>query len=52
MMSKLVIYAAYAVVNPQEAYTLAKRLRSYGSGNSASNTLYFIATQQSGSNIC
>jgi endo-1,3(4)-beta-glucanase len=47
-----VIYAAHAVVNPQEAYMYSSRLIDWGSGNSASNQLYFIATQSSTTDIC
>lgn len=46
------IYAAYAKVNPQQAYSYSANLFDWGSGNSASNQLYFVATQSSASDIC
>ncbi|KAG2186363.1 hypothetical protein INT43_002801, partial [Umbelopsis isabellina] len=49
---KSVIYAAYATVNPQQAYNYSQQLSDWGSGNSASNQLYFVATRSSSSNIC
>lgn len=50
---KSVIYAAYAAVNPSEAYGYSRDLFDWGSGNSASNQLYFVSTQQStGGDIC
>lgn len=47
-----VIYAAYAAVDPQQAFNYSQGLSDYGSGNSASNQLYFIATRSSSSDIC
>ncbi|KAI9277913.1 glycosyl hydrolase family 81-domain-containing protein, partial [Umbelopsis sp. AD052] len=49
---KSVIYAAYASVNPQQAYNYSQQLSDWGSGNSATNQLYFVATRPSSSNIC
>jgi len=49
---KSVIYAAYAKVNPQRAFEFSQRLFDWGTGNSASNQLYFVATQTSASDIC
>ncbi|CAG7831711.1 unnamed protein product [Allacma fusca] len=49
---KSVIYAAYAKVNPQRAYDYSANLFDWGTGNSASNQLYFVATQPSGADIC
>ncbi|ODM87310.1 Endo-1,3(4)-beta-glucanase 1 [Orchesella cincta] len=49
---KSVIYAAYAKVDPVRAYEFSTQLFSWGSGNSASNQLYFVSTQQSGGDIC
>lgn len=46
------IYAAYAKVNPQEAYTYSSQLFDWGTGNSASNQLYFVSTQSSPTDIC
>lgn len=50
--ASLVIYAAYATVNPQQAYNYSQQLSDWGSGNSASNQLYFVATRSSSSSIC
>ncbi|GAB5591706.1 hypothetical protein Unana1_06606 [Umbelopsis nana] len=49
---KSVIYAAYSAVNPQQAFNYSQSLSDYGSGNSASNQLYFISTRSSSSDIC
>jgi len=49
---KSVIYAAYAKVNPQEAYTYSEGLFDWGTGNSATNQLYFVSTQSSAADIC
>lgn len=42
---KSVIYLAYANHDPQRAMELSQGLTSWGSGNSYSNQLYFIATR-------
>jgi len=47
-----VIFAAHAKINPQEAAQYSSNLFDWGSGNSATNQLYFVATQTSGSDIC
>lgn len=39
-------------MNPQRAYAYSVELFEWGSGNSASNQLYFVATQPSFDNIC
>lgn len=49
---KSVIYAAYAKVNPQQAYLSSETLFDWGTGNTASNQLYFVSTQTSGQDIC
>ncbi|CAL8124059.1 unnamed protein product [Orchesella dallaii] len=49
---KSVIYAAYAKVNPVQAYEYSANLFDWGSGNSASNQLYFVSTQPSTVDIC
>lgn len=46
------IYAAQAVVSPQDAYRTSSQLFDWGTGNSASNQLYFVATQPSATEIC
>jgi len=47
-----VIYAAYSAVDPQKAFNYSQQLSDYGSGNSATNQLYFISTRSSASDIC
>jgi endo-1,3(4)-beta-glucanase len=47
-----VIYAAHAKINPQEAAAYSSNLFDWGTGNSATNQLYFVATQQSAADIC
>ncbi|EJD49824.1 glycoside hydrolase family 81 protein [Auricularia subglabra TFB-10046 SS5] len=51
---KSVIYLAYSNANPQDAATRSAQLMSWGSGNSASNQLYFLSTRPnpSGQAIC
>ena len=47
-----VIWAAYSKVNPQLAANKSANLSDWGTGNSASNQLYFLSTQNSASDIC
>ncbi|KAF7981371.1 hypothetical protein HWV62_33845 [Athelia sp. TMB] len=50
---KCVIYDAYSQYNPQAAATLAGGLSDWGSGNTYTNTLYFISTRpNTGGPIC
>lgn len=50
---KCVIYDAYSQYNPQAAATLSTGLSDWGSGNTYTNTLYFIATRpNTGGPIC
>ncbi|KAI8075031.1 glycoside hydrolase family 81 protein [Gongronella butleri] len=49
---KAVIYAAYAAVDPKKAYELTKTVTDFGSGQSHTNQLYFISTQQPNLSIC
>ncbi|KAH8556532.1 glycoside hydrolase family 81 protein [Umbelopsis sp. PMI_123] len=49
---KSVIWAAYAAVDPQQSFNRTQSLIDYGSGNSATNQLYFISTRSSSSDIC
>ncbi|EJD34613.1 hypothetical protein AURDEDRAFT_188974 [Auricularia subglabra TFB-10046 SS5] len=51
---KAVIYQAYGNTDPRKAMELSASLSSWGSGNSYSNQLYFIATRPnpSGAAIC
>ncbi|OZJ01365.1 hypothetical protein BZG36_05635, partial [Bifiguratus adelaidae] len=49
---KSVIVAAYSVVNPQSVYNYSLQLSDWDTGNSATNTLYLIATRSSSSDIC
>lgn len=51
---KSVIYLAYSNANPQNAASRSAQLMSWGSGNSASNQLYFLSTRPnpSGQAIC
>jgi len=44
--------AAYSRVNPQVAYNYSTDYSYWGTGNSASNQLYFISTQSSATDIC
>jgi endo-1,3(4)-beta-glucanase len=39
-------------VNPQQAFNYSQQLADWGSGNSATNQLYFVSTRSSSSNIC
>lgn len=49
---KCVIYDAYSNYNPSAAATLSTQLSTWGSGNSYTNTLYYIATRPTASNVC
>ena len=51
---KCVIYDAYANANPQQAAQLSTNLQDWGTGNTYTNTLHFIATRNnpSGTPIC
>lgn len=49
---KSVVYLAYAAVNPADAAQRSTSLTTWGSGNSYSNQLYFIATRPGASGVC
>lgn len=49
---KCVIYDAYSVVDPAKAASLSTQLSDWGTGNTYTNTLYYIATRPGASNIC
>ncbi|KIY50828.1 glycoside hydrolase family 81 protein [Fistulina hepatica ATCC 64428] len=49
---KSVIYLAYSQANLADAATKSAALTSWGSGNSYSNQLYFLATRLGASGIC
>lgn len=51
---KCVIYDAFSQYNPQTAASLSTQLMNWGSGNTYTNTLYFIATRSNsaGGSIC
>lgn len=51
---KCVIYDAYSQYDPQTAASLSTQLTDWGSGNTYTNTLYFISTRpnSSGGSIC
>lgn len=49
---KSVIYASYAKVDASKAYEYSSGLFDWGSGNSASNQLYFVSTQDSVGDVC
>ncbi|KAF8310367.1 glycoside hydrolase family 81 protein [Clavulina sp. PMI_390] len=49
---KCVIYDAYSNYNPSAAASLSTNLASWGSGNSYTNTLYYIATRPGASGVC
>lgn len=46
------IVAGYATVSPQRAYVLSQEIADWGGGNSWTNSLYFISSQPSSSDIC
>ncbi|KZP11846.1 glycoside hydrolase family 81 protein [Athelia psychrophila] len=50
---KCVIYDAYSQYNPQSAAALSTGLSDWGTGNTYTNTLYFISTRpNTGGSIC
>jgi len=50
---KCLIYIAYSAVNPQKAASLSTTLLGWGSGNTYTNQVYFIATRpNTGGAIC
>lgn len=49
---KSVIYLAYANANPGTAAQRSSALTSWGSGNSYSNQMYFLATRPGASGVC
>lgn len=49
---KCVIYDAYSNYNPSAAAKLSTQLSTWGSGNTYTNTLYYIATRPGASGVC
>ncbi|KIY51480.1 glycoside hydrolase family 81 protein [Fistulina hepatica ATCC 64428] len=49
---KCVIYCAYSQANLSEAATMSSSLTTWGTGNSYSNQMYFLATREGASGVC